>query len=188
MIKDYARQSTKNRSPQGSNKKKSTSNRSRSPWFFLLAGVFLGILISPLLKLPKITHEMNPAATESDETNILSNQKKSPQFNFYTLLKEAEVIVLEAPKINMPNGKTKKSNDTFLLQAGSFKTSTEADTLRTQLLLLNLNAVIEKITTNKNETWHRIIVGPFNELPALTEAKKILTDNGIDSLLLKRKL
>tara|TARA_B110000971_G_C19883434_1_gene441788 strand:+ start:187 stop:753 length:567 start_codon:yes stop_codon:yes gene_type:complete len=188
MTKDYARQSAKIRTPQGSNKKKSANNGSRSPWFFLLAGVFLGILISLLLKLPKITHEINPAAAKNDEKNILNNQKKSPQFNFYTLLKEAEVIVLEAPKTSMSNGGKKKSNDIFLLQAGSFKTSIEADALRVQLLLLNINAVIEKITINRNETWHRIIAGPFNELSALTEAKKILTDNGIDSLLLKRKL
>ena len=73
MTKDYARQSAKIRTPQGSNKKKSANNGSRSPWFFLLAGVFLGILISLLLKLPKITHEINPAAAKNDEKNILNN-------------------------------------------------------------------------------------------------------------------
>jgi cell division protein FtsN len=74
-----------------------------------------------------------------------------------------------------------------LLQVGSFKSNRDADSLRARLLLLNLNAKIEKVSPRKNETWHRVIVGPFSDRSELADARGKLASNGIDSLLLKRK-
>ena len=186
MTKDYARQPTRPRSSLRGAKKKS-NNKVWSPWLVFLAGVFLGVLIIPLSKLSEISNEQNLARINNNLTDLSDDKQSIPQFNFYTLLKEAEVMVAETPKITMFSSKENNSNDIFLLQTGSFRTEAEADNLRAQLLLLNLNTVIEKVISNKNEAWHRVIVGPFSNPSALAEAKKILADHRIESLLLKRK-
>ena len=186
MTKDYAGQPPKVRSSLRGAKKKS-NNKVWSPWLVFLAGVFLGVLIIPLFKLSEISNERNPARTNNNLTDLSGDKQNKPQFNFYTLLKEAEVMVTETPKITTFSSKENNSNDIFLLQTGSFRTEAEADNLRAQLLLLNLNTVIEKVISNKNEAWHRVIVGPFSNPSALAEAKKILADHRIESLLLKRK-
>ena len=186
MTQDYARQPTKTRSSLRRGTKKKINNRVWSPWLVFLAGIFLGALIMPLSKLSKISNEQNSARTNNNLTDLSDDKQKIPQFNFYTLLKEAEVMVAETPKMPTSSSKTINSSDIFLLQTGSFKTETEADNLRAQLLLLNLNTIIEKVTSNKGETWHRVIVGPFSNPPALVEAKQILANNKIESLLLKR--
>ncbi|MFT7266806.1 MAG: cell division protein FtsN [Porticoccus sp.] len=187
MTKDYARQPTKARSSLRRGSKKKSNNNVWSPWLVFLAGVFLGVLIIPLSKLSEISNEQNPARTNNNLTDLSDGKQKIPQFNFYTLLKEAEVMVTETPKITTLSSKEHNSNEIFLLQTGSFGTEVEADNLRAQLLLLNLNTVIEKIISNKNEEWHRVIVGPFSNPSALAEARKILADNRIEPLLLKRK-
>ena len=184
MTKDYAKEPTKVRAPKKSRRKK--SSKDRSPWFFLMIGMLLGISISPLLELSSFTEQLDKISA-GEQIKQTADANKTPEFEFYTLLKEAEVIVLGNQSQQLSVKKESKSNDIFLLQAGSFKTNTEADNLRAKLLLLNLNTSIEKVTTKKNETWRRVIVGPFNTSSTLAEAQKILSDNKIDSLLLKRR-
>tara|TARA_B110000444_G_C18823374_1_gene588956 strand:- start:1636 stop:2208 length:573 start_codon:yes stop_codon:yes gene_type:complete len=184
MTKDYAKKPTKVRTQKNKSSKKSSTDR--SPWFFLIIGVLLGILISPLLELSGLTEQLNEISTDG-EIKQATDADKTPEFEFYTLLKEAEVIVLGNEAQELSVNKKNKSNNIFLLQTGSFKTNAEADKLRAKLILLNLNTSVEKVTTKKNETWRRVIVGPFSNTSALAEAQKILSDNKIDSLLLKRK-
>ena len=186
MTKDYAGQPPKVRSSLRGAKKKS-NNKVWSPWLVFLAGVFLGVLIIPLFKLSEISNDRNSARTNNNLTDLSGDKQSKPYFNFHTVLKEAEVMITKTPKIRTFSSKENNSNDIFLLQTGSFRTEAEADNLRAQLLLLNLNTVIEKVISNKNEAWHRVIVGPFSNPSALAEAKKILADHRIESLLLKRK-
>lgn len=76
----------------------------------------------------------------------------------------------------------------YVLQAGSFKNGADADSVRASLLLLNMQANIETVPAGNNQTWHRVLVGPFNNTKDLSQAKAILTRNGIDSIQLKRRM
>ena len=75
----------------------------------------------------------------------------------------------------------------YLLQAGSFRNEKDADRQRVELILLNLNTHLEKVTLNNGEIWHRVIVGPFHSRSELSKAREVLIGNNIKSLLLKRK-
>ena len=57
-----------------------------------------------------------------------------------------------------------------------------------KLLLLNLNAKVERIDLGNGEKWHRVLVGPFTDSSSMSYARTKLSENQIDSLLLKRKL
>ena len=193
MTRDYAKKPTKRSPPRSSpraNAKRQPKRRGhQSPpgWLWLFAGILLGVLIMSLTKLSEMPGDQSPdLAGESSEDNSEDNDNK-PRFDFYTLLRESEVIVPDTPKTDSAATPTANSNDVFLLQVGSFKSNHDADSLRARLLLLNLNAKIEKVSPRKNETWHRVIVGPFSNRSNLADARSKLASNGIDSLLLKRK-
>src|SRR5690606_29027665 len=75
----------------------------------------------------------------------------------------------------------------YLLQVGSFANPVDADRLRAQLLMLNLDARIEKVTIRNGELWHRVMVGPFTDQARLNNARSILVANQYNALMLNRK-
>lgn len=191
MTRDYKK--TTKRSPQRSPSRahakrqpKKKPNQSPPGWLWLFAGVLLGILIMSLTKLSEIPNDQDTEIVDNSSTDSSDENGKKPRFDFYTLLRESEVIVPDTPDTS-PSTQSANSNDVFLLQVGSFKSNRDADSLRARLLLLNLDAKIEKVSPRKNETWHRVIVGPFIDRSELADARGKLASNGIDSLLLKRK-
>ena len=192
MTRDYAKRSTK-RSPQrsssrGNAKRRPTKRAHQSPpgWLWLFAGVLLGVLIMSLTKPADMPSEQDTDTANDSSAESTDQPGTKPRFHFYTLLRESEVIVPNTPDIDGSSALT-TTNDIFLLQVGSFKSNRDADSLRARLLLLNLNARIEKVRPRKNETWHRVLVGPFSDRSKLADARGKLASNGIDSLLLKRK-
>lgn len=78
------------------------------------------------------------------------------------------------------------ASNRLLLQAGSFRSQGDADNLRAQLLLMGLSASIETFSPNQSETWHRVIVGPYDNHQSMDSARSQLTANGIDTLMLRR--
>ena len=78
------------------------------------------------------------------------------------------------------------SNIEYILQVGSFPNKPEADKLRAQLILLNLDAHIESVEIHKGEIWHRVVVGPFDSQEKLASARSALVNNQYTALVLKR--
>jgi cell division protein FtsN len=139
-----------------------------------------------------------------------------PRFDFYTLLTESEEVIPDTPSLvvadakvkqeeksepsvaetpaeavtttTAPPEKTTKPKQVYVLQAGAFRKAEDADSVRARLLLLNLTASIEKVTIKPGDIWHRVLVGPFNDTQTLTEKRRILQSNGIDSIQVKRTL
>jgi cell division septation protein DedD len=169
---------------------KKKSHQSPPGWLWLFAGVLLGILIMSLTKLSEMPSDQGTESVDNTSTEnadgATGEHGTKPRFDFYTLLRESEVIVPDTPDTASPTHPA-NSTDIFLLQVGSFKSNRDADSLRARLLLLNLDAKIEKVSPRKNETWHRVIVGPFSDRSELADARGKLASTGIDSLLLKRK-
>jgi cell division protein FtsN len=61
----------------------------------------------------------------------------------------------------------------FFLQAGSFRKQADADKVRAQIILLGQAVTVESGTV-KEETWYRVMVGPFSNREQLTVAQKQL--------------
>ena len=156
-------------------------------WVWLLTGILLGVLVSTLVQLAKVPEDdMEKAAQQTSEPDVLEEHSQKPRFNFYTLLKETEVMVPEGTDTERTMREA-EANTVFLLQAGSFKNSKDADSLRASLLLMNLTANIETFKANNREIWYRVLVGPFENNSQVASAKSKLAANNIESLLLKRK-
>jgi len=121
------------------------------------------------------------AARRTSANNKLSDLT----FTFYNELKNAEIAVSDE---RLDAGVSPQKSYSYLLQAGSFKYVKDAENLRVQLLLLNLDAAIEAVTLGSGEVWQRVLVGPFSDMSKVAAARTKLAQNRIDSLLLKREI
>lgn len=190
MTRDYAK---KNRPAPRRNRPKSQV----PGWVWLFTGLVLGGFIVFLARLTDVDvpeqpqqKTTEPAPKVADEPKPEKQDTPKPRFDFYKLLRESEVIVpaTEPSESQANNDQTQEaSKDEFILQVGSFRKSSEADSLRAQLLLLNLDAYTEQVTLNNNEIWHRVLVGPFDNQSRLASARATLVSNDYHALVLKRK-
>lgn len=74
----------------------------------------------------------------------------------------------------------------YFLQAGSFRKREDADKVRAQILLLGQNVQVESGKV-REETWHRVLVGPFASREQLGGAQKQLAGSGFSNLLLQQR-
>lgn len=74
----------------------------------------------------------------------------------------------------------------FFLQAGSFRRKDDAESVRAQIILLGQSVRVESGTV-RDETWHRVLVGPFTNREQLAQSQKALAANGFSNLLLQQR-
>ena len=110
---------------------------------------------------------------------------KELKFDFYTLLKETEILVPDDQ--DSANTTDPEKDAVYVLQAGSFKNIRDAENLKVELLLMNLLAESESVKSKNGDIWHRVLVGPFTDTSKMASARAKLAENNIDSLKLKRK-
>lgn len=196
MTKDFAKRgaasssTTKKRRPAPKKTRGASQQNPSSParsgasgWVWLLTGVALGAFIMFLVYLADIKpEEKPPVAAKSEATKPQAKTETQPRFDFYKLLEETEVPITPPPPINDPA----KPKTLYLLQAGSFKSSADADRMRAELILMNLDVTIESVKSDKGELWHRVITGPFDNRSSMAKARSTLISNNIRPLLLKR--
>ena len=78
-------------------------------------------------------------------------------------------------------------NDTpYLLQAGAFGASGDAEAVKAKIALLGLNARVESATIG-GKTVYRVRMGPYGTASELATAKGKLADGGLPALAIKVK-
>jgi len=90
------------------------------------------------------------------------------------------------PPVATPEAAKAVPSTQFFLQAGSFRNQNDADKLRAQIILLGQNVQIESGKV-REETWHRVLVGPYASREQLAAAQKQLAGNGFSNLLLQQR-
>ena len=121
---------------------------------------------------------MIEAADDTDLPNLT--------FSFHDMLKDSEIVIPDSKQ--QKGNVVVKKNFSYLLQVGSFRNKPDAEGLRVQLLLLNLTATVETFGAGTGDVWHRVLVGPFANTSKTAAARAKLSQNDIDSLMVKRKL
>ena len=152
--------------------------QSNSPWvwvsLFMIIGLFAAFIV--FLDQKIVGNGDKAAQSEPSPENTVK-----PKFDFYSVLpdrildipiSEQEREAIENPKIN------KIAGDQVLLQVGSFQGASEAGSLKAQLAFLGLEARIESAIVN-DDTWHRVILGPFVENSEFSRTKNLLIENKI---------
>ena len=173
------------------------------PWIWTLVGLIVGLFVAFLVYLQMRQQPMVASRTialekpaEPASREIHQPREKpipappKPRFDFYNLLPEMEVIVPEQEISGTPTHEGVKQVEkpgTYLLQAGSFRSQQQADQLRAKLALLGLETSLQTVSVNSKQAWHRVRVGPFNNLTELNEARRLLKKNGVDAILIRLK-
>jgi cell division protein FtsN len=185
MTIDYAKKEApkKTATKKNTRKAKPAPKQSNSPsaLIWLFTGLALGLFIAFLYHLatlptPGVTVVENPTPTHA------AIDTSDTRFDFYTLLPESEVIV--------DRSTTTQADATqyvYYLQAGSFVKDSDAQQRRAELGLLGFEANIEKFS-NKGSTWHRVQIGPLANRSKLASARSQLIQEGIDTMVIKRKV
>lgn len=175
-------------------KRSHASRKSAEPrvpaWVWLFTGCVLGAFVMFLMRLS----EMQPAPAAKPEkpaARAKAEEKKpaQPRFDFYDLLKENKVVVPDtnpdAPTGSASNAQPAEPQE-YILQVASFKNAQDAEQLKVELILLNMEATIEEARIRNGETWHRVLVGPFTSRAQLAKARSTLVENRYEALVLKR--
>ncbi len=113
-------------------------------------------------------------------------EPKTSRFDFYEILPLFEVIIPEeepevaadiAPKaVDVPG--------TYVLQAGSFTAFEDADRRRAQLALQGIKSAIQRVTID-DKTYHRVRIGPIDDLDELNMLRSRLRAAKIDVLIIR---
>jgi cell division protein FtsN len=193
--------------PKSSDKKKSKStpkkagNGSRKKqkkptpgWVWMLGGLAIGLLVALVVYFADRGNETVKQAKQAVDKAIKAvpkpeakkSDKEESRFDFYTLLPELEVII---PESEIKKGRERikeKETAVYMLQVGSFRSYTEADSLKAQLALLGVEASIDPVSS-KGEQWLRVRVGPFTDTRALNQVRNRLNKNNINTMLVQIK-
>ena len=115
-----------------------------------------------------------PAAAEPESSRLASAQPESDR--------PAE----PADKPSVPvREAAPEPVSTYMLQAGSFSSLSDADRLKARIALLGLSASIQKVTIQGRGDFHRVRLGPFPNYSRMVEADERLKGEGIQALRLK---
>ncbi|MCA0899997.1 MULTISPECIES: SPOR domain-containing protein [Microbulbifer] len=183
-----ARRNTRRSQPSG-----------KPAWVWFVLGNFVGGFAVFVFLLNDIkTGQMQVAKrAEKPAADKPAPGESKPRFDFYKLLEESEVKVPEPknPQVRVRDGEKPaedspvqsepKSDLVYILQAASFRDKTEAERLRAQLMLANLDVKVESATDNRG-TWHRVLVGPYTNRSKVAKARSVLAEHRLMPLVLKR--
>jgi len=181
-----------------------TKRQSKGSPFFsgLLVGFLLGIAAS-LAVVMYIKGGDSPFATQPDTKKpiaekIAEDAKKSAEsekpaddsadndkarFDFYTILPGSESkVTTEELDIKDQQPVVEYA---YYLQVGAFQTSEDADNMKAKLALQGFEAVVQTATIPDKGVWHRVRVGPLNDLDEINKAKNDLAANGFKTDLIK---
>lgn len=109
---------------------------------------------------------------------------ESGRFEFYDVLPDAEVEVAIQPKtsggafpapVSVPG--------TYVVQAGAFPDFAEADKVKARLALLGIVSEIQAADAN-GARFHRVRIGPVDNLDQLNNLRVRLRQNGIEYLVI----
>lgn len=97
----------------------------------------------------------------------------------------AETAPAPAPAAAQPPAA--RSNDTpYILQAGAFQASGDAEALKARIALLGLNARVESAQISGN-TVYRVRMGPYATASELSEAQAKLSSGGLPAMAIRAR-
>ena len=190
-------------------KTKRTHNGSTALGFFggFIAGAFVMGLVwlkfGPELTAGRVPG-VSPPVSRSSETRPDNTPK--PQFEFYSILPEMEVVIPDEEIVPAkeekpaapatannqpakPQAPTQQSatKESYILQMGSFSRFADADRMKARLALIGIEAEVQKVSINNKDTYHRVRSGPYHSQSELNRVRKLANDNNINTLVIKLK-
>ena len=181
MTQDFAK---KRRSTESVRHPPPSAARERT---FSLATFITGFLGGALITFLATLEYLKPAG------DILATDEERPkaephasveemQWDFYEIFPKLVVPVIE--EYTKTSKKAIDDRSRWILQAGSFKDSIDADQRRATLILMGLDVSIEEVKV-AGDDWHRVMVGPFDSQLERNRAQNKLAQAEIPTISIK---
>lgn len=190
-----------------SRKRRSSKRKSAEypGWLYGLFGLAIGLAVAAAVWVsdprapsePKSVSVPEPASLESalddngeaapePAVEPAAAEEEPKRFEFYDMLPNFEVIVPEKDTVVIQDTEPKaiEQPGTYILQAGSFSTHDDADRRRAQLALQGIESTIQQVRI-EDKTYHRVRIGPVNDLDELNVLRSRLRAANIDVLRIR---
>lgn len=212
MTQDFAKPSTTRKpgkTKPGQSPRRKTGGKAGSPrktarpprrgkfifTLVLLLGVFSYALYYLQTIPPTITPEIkHPEESKKQLTSSKSTKAKSQsepgnpdqRFKFYDIFPESKVV---SPVVDVYKYKEKSQNDGYyyLVQTGSFRKIQDAERQKATIAFQGLKANIKTVGKDSNNTWHRVMTGPFYDRSQMNSALDKLVAINIEPLVKRVK-
>jgi cell division protein FtsN len=164
-------------------------------WRDMGVGLGLGLLVAVLVYVKD--HRAAPAeAAPSKKSTIretgdatkgkpdAADDPTTAHYDFYDKLLKDEVIPPEkgqAVRSLPPTAKISQPG-TYVLQGGVFRQTDDAERMRAKLAKLGITATVQRISVD-DDVWHRIRIGPINNLEQLNHVLDQLHRADIDPIV-----
>jgi cell division protein FtsN len=173
-------------------------------WVWMLFGLAIGLAVALGIYVNANSDRDATAAataTPSSTPEVLSTgsgdgarpaEEPDPQqvpesrFDFYELLPRFEVVIpeVEAPERQRLRDEVVEEPGLYVLQAGSFRAIADADRRKASLALLGIESRIQTVAID-DATFHRVRIGPIDDLDELNQYRRRLLDAGVETLMLR---
>ena len=187
-------------------RRKRRSSRSKKEseypgWVWGLCGLTIGLSVAAAVWVSDRAGEVtnrpvarDPASLEnalddnSEREAMAETQTEATKsrFEFYDMLPNFEVVIPETdPEVAADvEPRAVDIPGTYVLQAGSFTSYDDADRRRAQLALQGIESSIQRVSID-DKTFHRVRVGPTNDLDELNMLRSRLRAARIDVLRIR---
>ncbi len=179
---------------------RTNSSGSVSAWGGFTIGLLIGLVVATAVYI----YDRRPGATINTNGAPLSSEKggnassaptpesaqsgeSGTQFDFYEVLPKLEVEVAKdaAKPSNSSAAGAIDVPGSYVVQVGSYRNFADADRVRAKLAIQGIESNIQKISID-SDVWHRVRIGPINNLNKLEDTRRKLREAQIDALVIKQ--
>jgi cell division protein FtsN len=174
-------------------RKKSTRKQQDYPgWVWMLFGLAIGLSVAFAIyvrdRQPGTTAARvpAPASLESAIDDNDETEEQEGRFTFYNVLPNFEVVIPDQePDVTADvEPRAVIEPGVYVLQAGSFSRFEDADRRRAELALQGIESSIQRVTID-DRTYHRVRIGPTDDLDELNMLRSRLRAAKIDVLRIR---
>ena len=186
---------------------KKRSKRRRTPstkqeypgWLWMIFGLAIGLSVAlaiyvrdrgpappPTARQPASLDSAIDDNGEGARTETPLPEQKESRFTFYDMLPNFEVVIPEQePDVTADvEPRAVVTPGLYILQAGSFTRYEDADRRRAELALQGIESAIQRVTID-DRTYHRVRIGPTDDLEELNMLRSRLRAAKIDAIRIR---
>lgn len=174
-------------------------------WVWLLVGLLVGAVITVGLVLrgqwrdvdsllPQPDPEAQAPAASEEPVAQDAPEPKKPKYDFYDVLRDKEVIIPDAELSAQAKAEAESpledaapetaEGPRYLIQAGAFRSSSDAEALKARIALTGEVARVEAAEI-QGGTIYRVRLGPYPNASTLASAKQALGSHGIEAVAIR---
>jgi len=153
----------------------------------VLASIAFAYFSARLHKAPDPADTPRPDPHHAARNDPDPGSKPAEKYDFYEMLPNFEVVVPEKDKDvkrDLPAAAKVERPGVYVLQAGSYRNEADANRVRAQLALQGVDAKVQRVAVDA-DVWHRVRIGPIDNLDELNKVRKQLQAAEVDALVIR---